>query len=299
MNLGFLGLGHMGYPMARILLRAGHTVAVWNRTRSKAEELAASEGARVASSPADAARGADAVLSMLADDAAVLAVVLGEGRGAESEPLVAGLSPGAIHVSMSTISPAASKSLAEAHTAKGQRYLAAPVLGRPEAAEVGDLVLLVAGPEDAATACGPVFDVLGRATHRLGFHPERANVVKLACNFVLAAIIEVFGEAFALAEGYGVGAPALLDILKDSMLRPETLAAYGKRIAEARFEPAGFRLKLGLKDVDLVLGAAEAAALPMPTASLLHDRFVVALARDLGEKDWSAVARTLPHKRAA
>jgi 3-hydroxyisobutyrate dehydrogenase-like beta-hydroxyacid dehydrogenase len=299
MKLGFLGLGRMGYPMARILLRAGHTVAVWNRTRSKAEELGASEGARVASSPADAARDAEVVLSMLADDGAVLSAVLGEGKGAEPEPLVSGLSTGAVHVSMSTISPAASKALAEAHTAKGQRYLAAPVLGRPEDAEGGELVLLVAGPEDAATTCGPVFDVLGRATHRLGFHPERANVVKLACNFVLASVIEVFGEAFALVEGYGVGAPALLDILKGSMLRPEMLAAYGKRIAEARFEPVGFQLKLGLKDVDLVLGAAEATALPMPLASVLHDRFLVALARDLGDKDWSAIARTLPHKRAA
>jgi 3-hydroxyisobutyrate dehydrogenase-like beta-hydroxyacid dehydrogenase len=299
MKLGFLGLGHMGYPMARLLLRAGHTVAVWNRTTDKAEALGKSDGARVASSPGDAAWGAEVVLSMLADDDAVRSTVLGEGRLPMPEPLVSGMPPGAIHVSMSTISPALSKELAEAHASNAQRYLAAPVLGRPEAAQDGHLVLLVAGPDDAATACAPVFDVLGRAVHRLGFRPERANAAKLACNFVLASIIEVLGEAFALGEGYGIGAPALLAMLQDSMLRPETLAAYGKRIAEGHFEPAGFQLKLGLKDVDMLLGAAEAQALPMPTASVLHDRFLVALAQGLEDKDWSAIARTLPRKRAA
>jgi 3-hydroxyisobutyrate dehydrogenase-like beta-hydroxyacid dehydrogenase len=207
--------------------------------------------------------------------------------------------PRAIHVSMSTISPALSKELAEAHASNAQRYLAAPVLGRPEAAKDGQLVLLVAGSDEATAACKPVFDVLGRAVHRLGFHPERANAAKLACNFVLASILEMLGEAFALGEGYGIGAPALLTVLQDSILRPETFASYGKRIAEARFEPAGFQLKLGLKDMDLVLGAAEAQALPMPTASVLHDRFLVALAQGLEDKDWSAIARTLPHKRAA
>lgn len=299
MKLGFLGLGHMGYPMARVLLRAGHTLAVWNRTRDKAEALATSDGARVAVSPADAARDAEAVLSMLADDEAVRSTVLGEGKMPEAEPLLRGMTSGAIHVSMSTISPALSRELAEAHASNAQRYVAAPVLGRPDAVEGGQLVLLVAGRDDAATACAPVFQVLARAVHRLGFHAERANAAKLACNFVLASIMEVFGEAFALGEGYGIGAPALLAILQDSMLRPETLAAYGKRIAEARFEPAGFQVKLGLKDLDLVLGAAEAQALPMPTASVLHDRFLVALAQGLEDKDWSAIARTLPHKRAA
>lgn len=299
MKLGFVGLGHMGYPMARLLLRAGHTVAVWNRTRDRAEALAASDGARAALSPADAARDAEAVLTMLADDDAVRATVLGEGKLPEPEPLVSGMSSRAIHVSMSTISPALSRELAMAHASSAQRYLATPVVGRPEAAENGQLVLLVGGPDDAATECAPVFDVLARAVHRMGFHAERANAAKLACNFVLASIMEVFGEAFALGEGYGIGAPALLAVLQDSMLRPETLAEYGKRIAEGRFEPAGFRLKLGLKDVDLVLGAAEAQALPMPMASVLHDRFLVALARGLDDKDWSAMARTLPHRRAA
>lgn len=297
MNLGFLGLGRMGRPMARNLLRTGHTVAVWNRTRSKAEELV-EEGARVAASPADAARGAQVVVSMLSDEAAVASVVLG-GRDGAHEPLVAGLAPGAIHLSMSTIGPALSRHLDEAHRAAGQRYAAAPVIGRPEAAEAGDLLVLAAGPDEVLGACTSLFDVLGKSTHRLGFHPERANVVKLAANFVLASMLEVFGEAFALVEGYGVGATTLLGILQESMLHPDVLAAYGKRIAEGHFEPAGFRLPLGLKDVRLALEAGEAEALPMPFASVLRERFVVAIARGLEDKDWSAFARTLPHKRAA
>ena len=299
MKLGFLGLGNMGYAMAGTLLRAGHSVTVWNRTPGRTEELKSTDGARVATSPAEAARGADIVLSMLADDRAVLSVALGEGRQAEPDPLIAGLGRDAIHMSMSTISPALSKALADAHAAKEQRYVAAPVLGRPEAAEHGELVLLVAGPDEAIQACAPLLLALGRRTHRLGSHPERANVVKLACNFVMAAQFEVFGEAFALTEAHGVAAPTTLEILKDSMLRPEPLASYGQRIAESQFEPAGFRLSLGLKDVRLALEAAEAASVPLPFTSLLHERFVVAMACGLEDKDWSAVGRILPHKRAA
>ncbi len=297
MNLGFLGLGQMGRAMARNLLRAGHSVTVWNRTRSKAEELAASDGARPAASPAEAAQGAHIVLSSLANDEAVIAAVLGQGSAAE--PLIAGLAPGAAHVSLSTISPALSKRLAQAHAGAGQSYAAAPVLGRPDAAERGELVVLVAGPQAIVDESQPLFDALGKETHCLGLEPERANLAKLAANLVMASMLQVFGEAYALAESYGVGALQLLGILEDSMLRPEALDGYGRRIASQQFEPAGFRLALGLKDVDLALAAGEAAALQMPFASVLRDRFLVAMARGLEGQDWSAVARTLPHKRAA
>jgi 3-hydroxyisobutyrate dehydrogenase-like beta-hydroxyacid dehydrogenase len=297
MKLGFLGLGRMGQPMAKNLVRAGHTVTVWNRTRSKAEELAG-EGARVAESPAEAGRGADIVLTMLADDAAVASAVLGEGDGS-TEPLADGLAAGAIHVSMSTIGAGMSRHLAEAHAKRGQRYVAAPVLGQPTAAERGHLVVLAAGPTDALDACAPLFDVLGRETHRLGDLPDRANVTKLAANFVLASMFEVFGEAFALVESYDVGGSKLLDILEQSMLSAQTLDAYGRRIAACNFEVSGVRVPLGLKDVRLALEAGEGVALQMPLASVLRDRFLVALARGLEDKDWSAIARTLPHKHAA
>jgi 3-hydroxyisobutyrate dehydrogenase-like beta-hydroxyacid dehydrogenase len=301
MNLGLVGLGNMGHAMARNLLRAGHAVAVWDRTAAKAEELV-KDGARVASSPADAARGADAALSSLSDDHAVFSVVLGDASSADRpdrEPLIRGLSRDAVHVSLSTISPSLSRQLDETHRAAGQRYVAAPVIGRPDAAERGELVLLAAGADHAVACCAPVFDVLGTKTYRLGTHVERANATKLSANLVMACLLEVFGEAFALAESHGVGAMQVLEVLKGTMLSPEAIAAYGERIANWRFEPAGFRLKLGLKDVDLALYAGEVAALQLPFASALRDRFLVAMAGGLEDKDWAAVARTLPHKRAA
>jgi 3-hydroxyisobutyrate dehydrogenase-like beta-hydroxyacid dehydrogenase len=298
MKLGFLGLGRMGRSMAKNLLRAGHTVTVWNRTRSKAEELASDEGARVAESPAGAARGAEIVLTMLADDAAVASAVLGEGDGS-TEPVADGLAPGAIHVSMSTIGVCMSKHLAEAHATRGQRYVAAPVLGQPKDAEQGHLVILAASAADSLDACAPIFDVLGRETYRLGGLPDRANVVKLAANFVKASMFEVFGEAFALVESYDIGGSKLLDLLERSMLSTEALDACGRGIAESNFEPSGIRVPLGLKDVRLALEAGENVALQMPLASVLRDRTLVALARGLEDKDWSAIARTLPHKRAA
>jgi 3-hydroxyisobutyrate dehydrogenase-like beta-hydroxyacid dehydrogenase len=301
MNLGFVGLGNMGRAMARTLLRAGYAVAVWDRTPARAEELA-KDGARIASSPADAAREAQVALSSLSDDHAVFAVVLGDqssaGR-ADREPLIRGLEPGATHVSLSTISPSFSRQLAEAHGAAGQRYVAAPVIGRPDAAERGELVLLAAGPDDAVESCRPLFEQLGRTTHRLGTHVERANAMKLSANLAMACLLEVFGEAYALAESHGVGALKVLEVLTDTVLSPEAIAAYGERIANGRFEPAGFRLKLGLKDVDLALQAGEEAALQLPFVSAVRDRFLVAMARGLEDKDWAAVARTLPHKRAA
>lgn len=297
MKVGILGLGRMGSAMARTLLRAGHTVAVWNQSRAAAEKLAQA-GARLADSPADVALAAEVVLSSLSDDQAVAAAVLGD-RAADTEPLIVGLAPGAAHVSLSTISPALSRRLALEHSAAEQGYLAAPVIGRPEAAERGELVILAAGPDEVIDACKPVFDVIGRDTRRLGSHPERANVVKLAANLVMASMLEVFGEAFAFADSYGIDPLEILGILQGSMLHPEVLDAYGKRIASGEFKPAGFRLRLGLKDVKLALDSAEDAALSMPFASALRDRLLLAVATGLGEDDWSAVARTLPHKTAA
>jgi 3-hydroxyisobutyrate dehydrogenase-like beta-hydroxyacid dehydrogenase len=297
MKLGVLGLGQMGRPMAINLLRAGHTVTVWNRTRSKADGLA-SEGAHIAESPAQAAHGAEVVLTMLADDEAVASAVLGEGD-ALVEPAILGMAPGAIHASMSTIGARMSRHLAERHANRGQRYVAAPVLGQPKAAEQGHLIVLAAGDKDSLDACGPIFEALGRETHRLGASPDRANVVKLAANFVLASMLEVFGEAFALVESYDIGGSKLLEILERSMLSTPTLDAYGKRIAEGNFEPAGLRVPLGLKDVRLALEAGESVALQMPVASVVRDRLLVALARGLDDKDWSVMARTLPHKHAA
>lgn len=284
MNIGFIGLGNMGIGMARNLLRAGHSLTVYNRTRSRAEFLVA-EGARVAPSPAEAARGTEIVITMLADDAALESVVFG------ADGLLAAMSGNAIHISASTISVALSRRLAEAHAAAGQLYVSAPVLGRPEAAAAGKLIVIAAGPEQAIARCQPLFGVMGQRTFVVGDDAPAANVIKLCCNFLIVSIIETLGESFALARKSGIPAQKLLEVLTGTPLTAPLVTTYGTIIANEKYSPPGFRLALGLKDVRLMLAAADAAAAPLPIASLLHDHFLAALARGCGELDWSAIAR--------
>jgi 3-hydroxyisobutyrate dehydrogenase-like beta-hydroxyacid dehydrogenase len=282
----------MGSAIGKRLREAGHDVHVWNRTRSKAEALEPA-GATVAATPLDAAGGAELLVSMLADDDAVRESLLGGDA-----PAIGGLDPGRTHVSMSTISPALSERLAEAHAERGQHYVAAPVMGRPDAAARGGLVVLAAGSSEAIDGCAPLFEAIGQATEVLGEEPSRANVVKLAVNFALVSILEVLGEAYALVERYGVPDDRFLDVVNGALLRSPVVAAYGERIARDTFEPAGFRLRLGLKDVRLALEAAEARTLAMPVASLVRDRFLAAMDLGLADVDWSAIARAARKKAA-
>src|SRR5213596_2804024 len=284
MKTTFIGLGNMGLPMARNLLQAGHALVVYNRTPARAQMLK-QLGATVADGPAAAARGAEVLITMLGDDGAVEAMVLADGGA------LAALPRGAIHVSMSTISPALSRRLAERHTAAGQTYVAAPVFGRPEAAEAKKLWIVAAGPPDALERCRPVLDAMGQGVIVAGDDPVRANVIKVAGNFLLAAAIEAMGEAFALTRKYGVAPAELLDIVNGRLFRSPIYENYGKLIAEERYEPAGFKLKYGLKDVRLALGAADEVAAPMPLASLIRDRYLAGIARGWGDVDWAALAR--------
>jgi 3-hydroxyisobutyrate dehydrogenase-like beta-hydroxyacid dehydrogenase len=286
MRVGFVGLGRMGLPMARNLVRAGHEVAAYNRTRSRADALAEA-GARVADTPAEAAAGAEVVVTMLADDAAVEAVTLG-GDG-----LLGALPPGALHLGMSTVGVALSRRLAAEHARAGQGYVAAPVFGRPEAAEGAKLWIVAAGAPEAVDRCEPVFDAVGQGMFRVGEEPEKASVVKLAGNFMLAGMIEALGEAMALGRRHGVEAPKLLEVLTSTLFNLPVYRNYGGMIAEDRFEPAGFALRLGLKDVRLVLEAADEAAVPMPLASLAHDHFLSGVARGWGELDWAGMGRVI------
>ena len=283
MNIGFIGLGSMDLPMARHLCQAGHTLTVYNRTRARADQLKHSNPV-VADSPAAAGRDADVLVTMVADDAALEDVILGP-QGA-----LAALPRGAIHVSMSTISPALSRRLAERHRAAGQAYVAAPVFGRPDAAEAKKLWIVAAGPPDALERCRPVLDAMGQGVIVAGDDPPRANVIKLAGNFMLAAAIEAMGEAFALARKHGVAPAELLDVV-NRLFRSPIYENYGKLIAEQRYEPAGFKLKYGLKDIRLALQAAEEATAPMPLASLMRDRYLSAVARGWADIDWAGLAR--------
>jgi 3-hydroxyisobutyrate dehydrogenase-like beta-hydroxyacid dehydrogenase len=284
MNVAFIGLGSMGLPMARQLLQAGHTLSVYNRTRARAD-LLTPLGARIADTPAAAARGADVLVTMVADDQALEQVVLGDSGA------LAALDRGAIHISTSTISPRLSLRLAERHQAAGQLYVAAPVFGRPQAAEAKQLWIVAAGPPAAIERVRPLLEAMGQGVVVAGPDPARANVIKLAGNFLLAAAIEAMGEAFALARKYDVLPADLLDIVNGRLFRSPIYENYGKLIASERYEPAGFKLRYGLKDVRLALAAADDVAAPMPLASLIHDRFLSGLARGWGDSDWAALAR--------
>ena len=283
MDVGFIGLGHMGQAMARNLLKGGHRVTVYNRTRDKAEALRA-EGAKVAGSPAETWRN-PVVITMLADDAAVEAVVFEDGAGLST------LDQGAVHISMSTISVALSDRLAEAHGKAGQAYVAAPVFGRPDAAAAAKLFIVAAGAQPAVARCMPLFDAMGQRTFVIGDKPSSANLIKLSGNFLIASMIECLGEAFALVRKGGIDAHAYLEILTSSLFSAPVYKTYGGLIADQQYEPAGFRMALGLKDIRLALTAADALAVPMPAASLVHDHFLAGLAQGEGDSDWSGLAR--------
>ena len=281
MRIGFIGLGQMGAGMAANLVRAGHDVVVYNRTAAKADALSA-QGANRASSIADACRG-DAVVTMLSNDEAVEAVTFASGGVVES------LGRGSIHISSSTISVALSESLDAAHATAGQRFIAAPVFGRPDAAATAKLFVVAAGAPDAMAAAAPVFEAVGQRTFKVGERPPAANLVKLSGNFLIGSVIEALGEAMALVAKGGVDRLQYLELLTSTLFNAPVYKTYGTLIAEKTFEPAGFAALLGLKDIRLTLAAAENLRVPMPLASLLRDRLLTLLARGGESLDWSAI----------
>ncbi|MBW1784325.1 MAG: NAD(P)-dependent oxidoreductase [Deltaproteobacteria bacterium] len=283
MDVGFIGLGQMGAGMAANLLRAGHSVTVYNRTPSKAQELVAN-GACAADQVADACRG-DAVITMLADDGALEDVVHGE------KGLIKHLKKDAVHICMATISVSLSKRLAARHAEAGHGYVAAPVFGRPDAAAAAMLFIVAAGKEEAIHRCQPLFDAMGQQTFVIGDRPQMANLVKLSGNYLLASVIEALGEAMALIGKAGIDRHQYVDILTSTLFSAPIYKIYGKLIADEAFEPAGFAAPLGLKDISLALTAAEELRVPMPLASLLHDRLLSLLAQGGEKRDWSAVAQ--------
>lgn len=272
----------MGVGIARNLLKAGHELSVYNRTRSRAEEF--SRNARIAERPADAALDAEVVITMLADDHALEDVVFAPSGILEALP------PEAIHISMSTISVAMSQRLAHAHTERKQHYVAAPVFGRPDAAEAAKLFVVAAGPANQVDRCRPIFDAIGQRTFIAGDEAPKANVVKICGNFLITAVIESLAESFALVRKSGIDAAGFLEIMTESLFGAPIYKNYGTLVANERFEKAGFSLKLGLKDNRLVLAAAQDAAVPMPLASLIGDRFIAAIAQGMSDHDWSAIA---------
>jgi 3-hydroxyisobutyrate dehydrogenase-like beta-hydroxyacid dehydrogenase len=283
MKLGFLGLGQMGVGMAANLVKAGHDVTVYNRSPGKADPMTA-QGATEAKSVADACHG-DAVITMVADDKALESMAFGESG------IIGILPKGAIHISCSTISVALSEKLTEAHEKAGQRFIAAPVFGRPEAAAAAKLAVVAAGPAETLADCTPIFEAIGHRTFILGDTPPIANLIKLSGNFLIASVIETLGEAMALVGKAGVDLHAYIDMLTSTLFAAPVYKTYGGLIAGGKFEPAGFAAPLGQKDVRLALAAAEHLGVPMPVASLLRDRFLTLIANGGEKLDWSAIGK--------
>jgi 3-hydroxyisobutyrate dehydrogenase-like beta-hydroxyacid dehydrogenase len=286
MRIGFIGLGNMGAAIAANMVRARHDVAIWNRSPEKGRPLV-DAGATLVESPKAAAAGRDVVFTMLAEDAALDSVLAGE-RG-----LIAGLKPGALHVSMSTIAVATAERVGAMHRTQGQHFLCAPVFGRPTAATEAKLFIVAAGDSADLQTATPLFGVVSQRVFYLGATPSAASLVKLCGNFMILSTIEALGEAMALAEKGGVTKLQLLEVLTGSLFDSPIYRTYGPILAEERFKPAGFAAPLGLKDMRLVSQSAESLRVPMPLLSLLRDHLLQTIAQQGEDVDWSAIAHAI------
>ncbi len=282
-SIGFIGLGSMGEPMARNLLRAGYRLRVYNRTSSKAQALAA-EGAEVVETLREVINPDGIVISMVANDHALDEIVFGEKGIGEV------LGPGGIHISMSTISPQTAQKLATHHEKLGTAYLAAPVFGRPEAASEKKLWVCLAGDHKAKERARPVLEELCQGIFDFGEKPEAANVVKLAGNFLIGAAIEAMAEAYTFVEKNGLSREDVADLFSKTFLSCPIYQNYGKVIARQEYKPAGFKVSLGLKDINLLSRTAATSRTPMPVAALLQERLQTAVNKGRSDMDWTALA---------
>jgi 3-hydroxyisobutyrate dehydrogenase-like beta-hydroxyacid dehydrogenase len=285
MKVGFLGLGQMGAGIAANILKAGHDLVVWNRSPEKAEPLVRN-GAVMARTPREAANGREIVLTMLADDGALEAVLSGD------DGLIAGLAANALHASVSTIAVATADAVAARHARHGQRFISACVFGRPDVAAAGKLFVVTAGDDADITKAQPVLEAVGQRVFRVGERPSAANLVKLCGNFSILAAIETMGEAMALAEKGGVAKAKLLEVLTGTLFDAAVYRTYGPILVNESFRPAGFAAPLGLKDMRLAAEAAEKTVTPMPLLSLLRDHLLETIAKEGADIDWSGIART-------
>lgn len=280
---GFIGLGNMGLPMASNLLKNQVKLVVYNRSKEKAADLL-KQGAAFSDTPKALFQKVPIVFSMVANDDALKEVTCGK-NGLLENP-----TPGSIHVSMSTVSPALIKELHAAHEEKGIKFLSAPVFGRPEAAAAQKLWICVAGEQKAKEQAVPLLEFMGQKVYDFGMDPVFANTVKVSGNFLILSVIEALSEAYAFAKKNGVDLPTFNTLLGDFLFTSPIFKVYGQLLVSQKFEPAGFKMELGLKDINLLLKAADNLKVPMPIASLLHDRLMTGMANNRSHMDWSAIA---------
>lgn len=288
MKIGFVGLGNMGAAIATNLIKAGHAVTVWNRSSNKAQALVAA-GATLAASPKAAAAASEAVFTMLADDAALQSTMQG------ADGILEGLARERVHVSMSTIAVASADQWADEHARRQQRFVCAPVFGRPEAAAAAKLFIVAAGETGAVETVAPAFTGISQRVFRVGERPSAANLVKLCGNFMILAAIEALGEAVALAQKGGVAPRQLLEVLTGSLFDAPVYKTYGGIIVEQKYKPAGFTAPLGLKDMKLVGASADTLRVPMPVLSVLRDHLLQTIAQRGDDTDWSGIAASVAH----
>lgn len=281
MNIGFLGLGNMGEPIAANLLAAGHQVTVWNRTASKAKPLM-EKGAREAQDIAEAAAN-EVVFTMVADDHA-LEQILHSG-------LLEHLPKDAVHVSLSTISVDMAEKLKALHKEHHQLYVSAPVFGRPEAATGKKLWVVAAGDRKALEKTRKLLEEMGQGVFEIGHDPVQANVAKISGNFLIASAMEAIGEAVTLVRKYGLDPVKYMDFMTSTLFNAPIYKSYGMKIAKEEYEPVGFRAPLALKDMRLAIAAGEGKTAPLPLASLLRDHMLMTIAHYGEDVDWSMLAK--------
>lgn len=302
MKIAFLGLGKMGLPVARLLARGGHQLTVWNRTRKSAEELEM-PGANVAPSIAAAVAGCEVACTMLADDESTIAVIFGAEGSVENSKdgppagLLAALPKNAIHVALSTLSVALSKRLTEAHAKAGQRYVAAPVFGRPSVAAAGKLWVVASGDPATLEHLHPILAAIGRGLTVVGHEPWQAHAFKLAGNLLISSMVQSLSEAFVFAAAQGLDCQLFLDTINEALFQSPFYASYGRVMLHPPEQP-GATVMLGAKDTRLLREAASAAGIRMPLADYLQCQLNAAIADGMGETDW-AVGQFLMAKKTA
>lgn len=284
LRVGFIGLGRMGLAMANRILGAGHDLVVFNRTAEKATDLVKA-GALLAPNVKASCEAREIVITMVSDDAALRDVVLSPGGIRES------LAPGDIHLAMGTHSVGEIQKLAVTHAESKQILVAAPVLGRPDMAAIGQVSIVAGGPPQAVKKCDPLFQVMGRRTFQAGDRAEHASITKLANNFMLGCAIGAMAEGFSLVRKYGVVPQVFYEVMTEGLFAAPAYKVYGKIMVDEAYDKVGFTTLLGLKDFGLIMAAAEAARVPLPSGNAVRDRLLSAVAHGDGTKDWAVVGR--------
>ena len=277
-DVAFLGLGHMGTPMAFNLLRSGARLYVYNRTKEKAEPLV-NEGAKLLTNPDQTFEKTPLAFSMLSDDQALIKL---------SEEMLKNGKPNCIHVSMSTVSPETSRMLAKKHAEKGVKFIAAPVFGRPDLAKTGKLWICFAGDRQVKSLVEPLLLHMGQKIYDFGEDPGNANVIKLTGNFLILSIAEMLAEAYAAAEQNGIDVKNMHNFFTDTLFPSPVIKLYGMLIANRAFSPAGLKMTLGLKDITLFSETTQ--ELKLAYRDILKKKLEEGIANGLGDLDWSAIA---------